>query len=138
MSVLYSVAEVEVQNQTTTTGTPFVYAENTLNNWEWGKVCTGTIQVPNFPILKFDAPFPNTSLLQISTFKGQYQLYWNDGNEDEAVIMLQCLTTETPYPKNQKALDTISIKTPSKFKLVIDLASEDLFGGISLVDMSSN
>jgi hypothetical protein len=133
MSKLFPISEVEIQNQTITTGSPFVYAVNTLNSWEWGKVCSGTIEVPNFPILKVGEAYPNTSYLQISTCQGQYQLYWNDGNTGEACILLQCLTTETPYPNNQKNLATVSTSSSPTFKLVIDLSSKDLFGGISIV-----
>lgn len=133
MTVLFSITKVEVQNQSQVTGTPFVYAVNEINSWEWGKVCTGTIDVPNFPILKVGGAYPNISFLQVSTWKGQYQLYWNDGNAGEAILLAQCTTTETPYPNNQKNLGTYKNSEPKTFKLVIDLTQDDGFGGMSLV-----
>jgi len=134
MTALFSITTVETLNLATKTGMPFVYAINELNSWEWGIVGTDkTIEVPNFPILKLHGEYPNISLLQVSTWKGQYQLYWNDGNAGEAGLLVQCTTTDTPYPNNQKSLGVVSNSTPKTFKLVIDLAADDGFGGISLV-----
>lgn len=135
MSLPFTITHIEVRNQTTETGSPLVYAVNTLNSFEWGVSCSGTMQVPHFPILKVGNQFKNISFLQVSTNQGQYQLYWNDGAQaGDAIMLVQCLTTDTPYPNNQKNLMSLTSMASRTFKLVIDLAVNDGFGGISLVD----
>lgn len=93
------------------------------------------IEVSNFPVVKIHEGYPNISYLQVSTWKGQYQLFWNDGGAGEACLLVQCLTTETPYPKNQKSLAVVSNSVPKTFKLVIDLAVEDGLDSIKLVTL---
>ncbi|AWB65253.1 hypothetical protein C2869_01790 [Saccharobesus litoralis] len=113
-------------------GSPLVYAYNTANI-EWGAICNKpSIPVNNFPILYTDSPIPTISFLQVATLRGQYQLYWNDGVDDQAIILLQDLTSTKPYPNNQTALWT-GPKTNQNFKLVIDQTAPENESGIKLV-----
>ena len=67
----------------------------------------------------------------ISTPKGQYQIYWNNGGDGNAFyILLQSFTSPLPYPQNQRTLWKGNL-TLASFQLSIDLTASD--DGISLI-----
>ena len=130
MSILFTITEVDTvfdQGNNNFPYCPFVFAVNDSNNFEWGAFCQKPkVPVANFPILKFGETFPNISYLMISTPKGQYQLYWNNGaNAGEAVILLQELTTPNPHTKNQTPLWSGSSASALTFTLKIDLTATE-------------
>lgn len=140
MNILFTITNVETnfnQGDNNYPYCPFVFAVNGTNNFEWGAFCQApSVPVANFPILKNGETFPNVSYLMISTQKGQYQLYWNDGaNPGDATILLQELTTSTPYPNNQVALWSGSSSEALTFTLKIDQTTTS-GSGISLVQNS--
>jgi hypothetical protein len=135
--ILFTISQVELKNQSQTTGTPLIYAANENNSFEWGALCSNsTTNLANFPILYVNKPIKGITFLQIATLRGQYQLYWNDGaNQGDAIILLQCLTTETPYPKNQTSLWSGSSDAQVSFKLIIDFSAPANESGITLVQL---
>ena len=136
MDIIFTITNVKTtfgENQYC----PFVFAVNGTNNFEWGAFCQKPdVPVANFPILKVNETFPNVSYLMISTQNGQYQLYWNDGAATgDAIILLQDLTTSTPYPNNQTALWNGKTSPNQTFTLNIDMTATS-GSGISLTPNS--
>ncbi|GAB5409425.1 MAG: hypothetical protein BalsKO_17900 [Balneolaceae bacterium] len=140
MNILFTITNVETtfnQGNNNFPYCPFVFAVNGSNNFEWGAFCQAKeVPVANFPILKYGENYPNISYLMISTQKGQYQLFWNQGtNPGDAIILLQELTTSTPYPRNQTPLWSGSSAEALSFTLNIDQTVTS-GSGITLVQNS--
>lgn len=111
---------------------PIVYKYNKLNQIAWGLLCGPSQEVEPVKIHQANTnPASGNSFISITTPRGQYQIYWNDGGSNNYSVLLQSLTTSNPYPKNQYNLWTGS-NANQNFTLNIDMTALSQGNGISL------
>lgn len=96
-----------------------------LHNLIAGSISSACLTTVRWPLYKMGMPPSGVSNLTISLPTGQYQLYFSPGGGDVATsIMLQDLTSQAPYPNNQRVLWTAPASDPTptsaNFTLNID------------------
>jgi hypothetical protein len=114
--------------------TPLVYKTNTNGQIVFGYDCGNEIDLDSPIKIHFvTGPIPSgNSFITISTSRGQYQIYWNDGNPGEYIVLLKSLTSSNPFPYNQSSLWT-GTTASQNFTLHIDMTQLGSGDGITLI-----
>jgi hypothetical protein len=113
--------------------TPLVYKTNGNTNEVTGYSPSGSLTLEDPISIHQTAPSNGNSFITVATSRGQYQIYWNNGDETNPYqILLQSLTSSNPYPDNQYNL-WMGSASSQDFTLHIDLTQLSKGNGISLI-----